>query len=71
MTFTQEDLDNLKEALLSGAASVMVNGRSITYRSKQDLIDLIRMVEDSLNGDDVSGDELSSIIVGRYSRKGE
>ena len=52
--FTQQDLDNLKEALVSGAATVMVNGRSITYRSKQDLLDLIKLVEDDLAGDDVS-----------------
>ncbi len=69
--FTQQDLDNLKEALVSGAATVMVNGRSITYRSKQDLIDLIKLVEESLAGDDVSGEDLSSIVVGGFNRKGE
>lgn len=69
--FTQQDLDNLKEALVSGAATVMVNGRSITYRSKQDLLDLIKLVEESLAGDDVSGEDLSSVVVGGFNRKGE
>lgn len=69
--FTQQDLDNLKEALVSGAATVMVNGRSITYRSKQDLLDLIKLVEDSLAGSDVAGEDLSSIVVGGFNRKGE
>ena len=71
MTFTQQDLDNLKEALVSGATTIMVNGRSITYRSKQDLLSIIKLVEDSLAGNDVSGEELSSIVVGGFQRKGE
>lgn len=69
--FTQQDLDNLKEALVSGAATVMVNGRSVTYRSKQDLLDLIKLVEDDLAGNDISGEDLSSVVIGGFNRKGE
>lgn len=69
--FTQDDLNNLKDALVSGAATVMVNGRSITYRSKQDLLDLIKLVEDDLAGNDISGEDLSSVVVGGFNRKGE
>lgn len=67
--YTQDDLNALKEALLTGATQVTVNGRTIIYRSKKDLMDLIKMIEDQLSGADTS-DSSSTVVVGGFSRKG-
>lgn len=48
MTFTTEDLAPLKEALLSGALTITANGRTITFRSQQDILDLIQKIEASI-----------------------
>lgn len=66
ITFTQEDLDNLKEALTSGASSVTIGDRTVTFRSKQELLDLIALVSTQLSGD---ADDSSSVVVGGFSRK--
>ena len=69
--FTSEDLENLKSALVSGASSVMIGNRNIMYRSKEELLELIRMVEDDLSGATESDSiEITDTIVGGYSRKG-
>lgn len=50
ITYTQTDLDNLKEALLTGAEEVVIGDRKIRYRGQQHLLQLIKMVQDSING---------------------
>lgn len=45
MTFTTEDLEPLKEALLSGALTITANGRTITFRSQADILKLIGQIE--------------------------
>lgn len=50
ITYTQTDLDNLKEALLTGAEEVVIGDREIRYRGQQHLLQLIKMVQDSING---------------------
>jgi hypothetical protein len=66
--YTQSDLENLRAALVSGATSVTIGNRTITFRSKNDLLDLIRMVEDELA--DLSASEYSSVVIGGFSKKG-
>ncbi len=68
--FTQEDLLNLKEALVSGASTVTVGGRSITYRSKKELLELIKIVQDELAGNDPSVTENTSTIIASFDKKG-
>ena len=67
--FTIEDLVSLKEALVSGASTVQVGGRMITYRSKKELLELIRLVEDDLNGT-ADDDCNSSVVVAGFDKKG-
>jgi hypothetical protein len=66
--YTQSDLENLRAALVSGATSVTIGNRTITFRSKNDLLDLIRMVEDELA--DLSASEYSSVVIGGFNKKG-
>lgn len=68
LSFTQADLDNLKAALISGASSVTIGDRTITFRTKQELIDLIALVKSSLEG---TNDDVSSVVVGGFGRKSE
>lgn len=45
MAYSQTDLDNIEAAIAEGVSSVSVAGRTITYRSLDDMIrlrDLIR-----------------------------
>jgi len=51
MTYTEADLESLKKALLSGAQSVSVQGRTITFRSLVELKSLIAEVEAALNAE--------------------
>lgn len=49
MAYTQTHLDALHEALASGTLTVTFEGRSITYRSVQELQRAISVVQNSLN----------------------
>ena len=49
MAYTQSHLDALQEALASGTLTVTFEGRSMTYRSVQELQRAISVVQDSLN----------------------
>ena len=46
--FTQDQLDKLKEALISGATSISMDGRTISFRSQDDLRSLIAEIERAL-----------------------
>lgn len=51
--WTQADIDRLKEAIGSGTLSVSYAGppaRSITYRSMDDMLKALAMMERSVNG---------------------
>ena len=73
--YTQDDLLALKQALVTGASSVTISGptgsRTITYRSKDELLELIRMVEDKLNGTQESLTDNSTVIVSGFDKKGK
>ena len=49
MAYTQSHLDALQEALASGTLTVTFEGRSMTYRSVQELQRAIAVVQSSLN----------------------
>ena len=49
MAYTQSHLDALQEALASGTLTVTFEGRSMTYRSVQELQRAISVVQSSLN----------------------
>ena len=49
MAYTQSHLDALQEALASGTLTVTFEGRSMTYRSIQELQRAISVVQNSLN----------------------
>lgn len=48
MTFTNEDLVHLKEALLSGAKQVSINGRTVVFQDLPALKQLIAEIELSI-----------------------
>lgn len=50
MAITQTDLDNLDTAIASGELKVMFNGRSVEYRSINDLMNARKHVLAVLNG---------------------
>lgn len=49
MAYTQSHLDALQEALASGTLTVTFDGRSMTYRSVQELQRAVSVVQNSLN----------------------
>lgn len=71
--WTQDDLTQLKRALISGASSVSISSggiqRTVTWRSKNELLELIKAVEDELNGS--TGEDLSSVVIGSFDKKGK
>lgn len=52
MTYAAEDLIPLKEALLSGALTITANGRTITFRTQEDLQKLIQQIEAQIYADE-------------------
>lgn len=67
VTFTQEDLDTLKEALVSGATRVTIGDRTVEFRSKSELLELIDLVETQLAGG-TAATENTTVIVGGFQR---
>lgn len=68
ITFTQEDLDNLKEMLVTGVMETEAQGRKLKFRSKDELISLINTIEKSLNGS--TSNPETDFQVGGFNRKG-
>ncbi|MEO5351164.1 MAG: hypothetical protein H7836_16200 [Magnetococcus sp. YQC-3] len=48
MSFTQAELDVLKEAYAAGALRVTHDGKTVEYGSESDLLRRIRMIENEL-----------------------
>jgi len=48
MAFTQADLDNVESAIASGTLSVSVEGKSVTYRSFDELRTVRRIIMQAL-----------------------
>lgn len=68
MAYTIDDLTVLKEALVSGASQVTIGNRTIIFRSKTDLLELIRMIEGSLSDDDIT--DSGSVVIAGFDKKG-
>lgn len=70
--YTQDDLIQLKLALASGATMVSVGGRTIQYRTKKELMELIKLVENELNGTTEADDTTNAnMIVATFDKKGK
>jgi len=67
LTFTSDDLANAKAALTSGAMEVQIGDRRVKYRSQNEILELIAMIEDYLNGVDSTTDNPRMIQAG-FSR---
>ena len=48
MTFNENDLIDLKKALVSGVTSMTINGRSVTFRSLSEIRQIIVEIETNL-----------------------
>ena len=69
LTFTEADLENLKQAYVTGATRVKVGDREVEYRSQKDLLEAIKIVEQSLNGISDDIDDNPTVIQAGFSRK--
>lgn len=67
ITYTQDDLDQLKDALVTGLTELTVQGRTMKFRTKDELISLIGMIEESLSSSDAESD----FQIGGFNRKGD
>jgi hypothetical protein len=61
IVYTQTDLDNLNEALLTGAEEVRIGDRIIRYRSQDKLLQLIQIVSSYLENTTSDSDSTSLI----------
>lgn len=68
LNFTEQDLNNLKDALKSGVTTVTIGNRSMTYRSLDDILKLIKLIENNIN--DTASESTTNVVSG-FSRKGE
>lgn len=68
LVFTTADLAALKSALVSGALEVQIGDRKIKYRSQAELISVIQMVQNYLDGVSTSVDDNPNMIKAGYSR---
>jgi hypothetical protein len=69
LTFTQDDVDALKAAFVTGALEVQIGDRKVTYRSQKDLLAALKMVEEAVNGGSTDVDDNPNVIQASYSRK--
>ncbi|MBF0215153.1 MAG: hypothetical protein HQM00_16595 [Magnetococcales bacterium] len=66
MTFTQTELDELKQAYASGALRVTHEGKTVEYGSEADLLRRIRLVEGELRVS--SGHPAPNVSFASFSR---
>ncbi|MBF0190225.1 MAG: hypothetical protein HQL99_03625 [Magnetococcales bacterium] len=50
MSFTNAELDALKEAYASGALRIVHEGKTVEYGSEADLLRRIRVIEQAISG---------------------
>ncbi|MEO5333982.1 MAG: hypothetical protein H7839_18365 [Magnetococcus sp. YQC-5] len=50
MSFTQDELDELKQAYATGALRIVHEGKTVEYGSEADLLRRIRVIEQALAG---------------------
>lgn len=66
LSFTQANLDALKEALLTGATEVQIGDRVVKYRSQKEILKMINIIEEHLNG--ISSTSAPNTVVPSYSK---
>lgn len=66
MSFTQIELNELKQAYASGALRVVHEGKTVEYGSEADLLRRIRMVENDLKS--ASGQNTPNVSFSSFSR---
>ncbi len=69
VTFTQAELDALKEAFVSGTLEVHLGDRKVVYRSQKDLLAAIKMVSEAIDGISDDVDDNPNVIQSGYARK--
>ena len=67
MTFTQTELDTLKEAYAAGALRISHEGKTVEYGSESDLLRRIRTIESEIAAS--SGKARSTRIRLQFSRE--
>jgi len=65
IVYTQADLDNLKDALLTGATEVRIGDRIIVYRSQAEILQLIKLVQSQLSSSTSSS---ASLVQAKYKK---
>lgn len=50
MAWTQTDIDNLKTAIATGARTVAVDGKTVTYNSFSDMLRALRLMRAEVSG---------------------
>jgi hypothetical protein len=68
LTFTQADLDALKEAFVTGALEVQIGDRRVRYRSQSELLAALRMVEEAVSGITETVDENPNVVQAGFAR---
>jgi hypothetical protein len=66
IVYTQADLDVLKEALLTGASVVRIDGREVRYRTQAELLQLIKAVQEQV--DAASSSQSSSMVQATFTK---
>lgn len=69
LTFTQADLDALKAAFVTGALEVQIGDRRVKYRSQNELLAAIKMVEQAVSGVSTDLADNPNVVQAGYSRK--
>jgi len=69
MQYTEDDLNALKEALLTGASSIRIGDRQVNFRTTAELKALIKEVQDSLEIDEGSTPVNVSNIKATWSKE--
>lgn len=67
LVFTQADLDNAKAALVSNSLEVRIGDRIIKYRSQKQILELIQLILNQINGVE-SDDDNPAMIQSGYKR---
>ncbi len=49
MAYTQTDLDNIKKAIATGALSVRIEGKEVTYRDLNEMLRVQSLIEGEVN----------------------
>lgn len=49
ITYTEADLEALKEALVSGASEVSIGDRRVKYKSHEEIVQAMKIVQASLD----------------------